>query len=129
MPSASYPQSAKPRATQNKPDTNNSQGAQSVAGMLQLVRDWHHKMVIRGLWPAKVFCIDPFNRMYHTLQQTGTLPPDDIQFLRNSVNCGKPWYIRRWEANHYPAEQGIAPIPPVPQPESYSFVSDSDDEY
>jgi hypothetical protein len=97
--------------------------------MLQLVRDWHHKMVIREHGPAKVFCMDPFYRMYRTLQQTGTLPPDDIQFLKNAVNRGKPWYIRRWEANHYPAEKGIAPVPPVPEPEGYSFVSDSDDDY
>jgi hypothetical protein len=87
--------------------------------MLQLMLDWHHKMVIRGHPPAWSFKnIERFYRMYHKYKETGTLTPAEMQTLRNTVN-GVPtnenprgWSIRTWEAEHYPAEKGIAPVPP-----------------
>jgi hypothetical protein len=81
--------------------------------------DWHHKMKIRGHQPAWAFQnIERFYRMYHKYKETGTLSPAEMQTLRNTVN-GVPtnenprgWSIRTWEAEHYPAEKGIAPVPP-----------------
>ena len=96
-----------------------SKGVQSIPGMIQLMLDWHHKMKIRGHQPAWSFKnIERFYRMYHKYKETGTLCPAEIQTLRNTVN-GVPtnenprgWSIRTWEAEHYPAEKGIALVPP-----------------
>jgi hypothetical protein len=91
--------------------------------MLQLLLDWHHKMVIRGHQPARSFKnIERFYMMYHKYKDTGALSLAELQALKNTVN-GVPtnenprgWSIRTWEAQHYPAEKGIAPVPPRAEP-------------
>jgi hypothetical protein len=112
-----------------------SKGVQSISGMIQLLLDWHHKMVIRGHPPARSFKnIERFYMMYHKYQETGALSPAELQALKNTVN-GVPtnenprgWSIRTWEAAHYPAEKGIAPVPPEPEPEGCMLLDDGDDE-
>jgi hypothetical protein len=96
--------------------------------MIQLLLDWHNKMKIRGHQPAWSFKnIERFYNMYHKYQDTGALSPAELQTLRNTVN-GVPtnenprgWSVRTWEAAHYPAEKGIAPVPPKDAAMSASF--------
>lgn len=100
-------------------------GTHTLCGKLQLVLDWHHRMVVKGHHPATAFPIEPFYRMYHTLQSTGMLDADDVAYLNSKL---ERWSIREWEYRKYPALRGSAPVPARPVDEGCLISVDSDDE-
>jgi hypothetical protein len=53
-------------------------GVQTLRGRVQLVLDWHHRMRVKGNYPATTFPIERFYKMYHELKATGALAEDDV---------------------------------------------------
>lgn len=100
-------------------------GVQTLRGKVQLVLDWHHRMRVKGHYPATTFPIERFYKMYHELGTTGALAVDDVAYLDSKI---ERWSIRQWELKKYPALRGSAPVPKRPASEGGLITMDSDDE-
>lgn len=87
--------------------------------------DWHHRMVVKGHYPATTFPIERFYRMHYELKATGSLNADDVAYLNSKL---ERWHIRTWEFKKYPALCGSAPVPAYPVDEICLISVDSDDE-
>ena len=85
------------------------------AGKVQLILDWHHRMLAKGHNPANAFTdtMREVHRMYHQLKDTGALKTRDVQFLDQKLES---WSIRQWEFKSIQRPEIRVTAPPPPRP-------------